>query len=116
MIWFHKIGLLITHSFNGVITPPGSKLLHVALNLATLNATFFVYEITPPFDAQYSGNSDPVCPLAEPIFKIDFICSWTPYFSVICINAFKFISISSSFWVPALLINIYTFSTFGKDS
>ena len=37
-----KTGLLITHSFNGVITPPGSKLLHVALNLATLKATFFV--------------------------------------------------------------------------
>lgn len=50
---------------------PGSRLLQVAPNCATLIATFLVYAITPPLLAQYSGNSAPVCPLAEPMLSID---------------------------------------------
>ena len=66
MISSQSSGFPVTQSFNGVRTPPGSMLLHVAPYAATLSATFFVYAITPPLLAQYSGNSAPVCPLAEP--------------------------------------------------
>ena len=97
IISFHKVGSLITQSFNGVSTPPGSRLLHVAPYDATRSATFFVYAMTPPLLAQYSGNSAPVCPLAEPMLRIERIPGRMPYFSVTLISAFRFVSISPSF-------------------
>ena len=90
-------GSLITQSFRGVRTPPGSMLLHVAPNSATLCATFFVYAITPPLLAHYSGDSAPVCPLADPTLRIDLIFFCIPYFSVSLISDLRLISISSSF-------------------
>ena len=36
---------------------------------------FLVYDNNPPLDATYSGNSSPVCALAEPIIKTDLISS-----------------------------------------
>ena len=97
MIADHKAGSFTTQSFNGVRTPPGSRLLHVAPYSATLSATFFVYAITPPLLAQYSGNSEPVWPLADQTLRMDLMDFCTPYFSVTLISDFRLISMSSSF-------------------
>ena len=115
MISFQSCVSLMTQSLSGVMTPPGSRLLHVAPNCATRRATFFVYAITPPLLAQYSGNSDPVCPLADPMFKIERIPWRIPYFSVTLISALRFVSISPSFCVPALLTRMSMFSISGSS-
>lgn len=74
-----------------------------------------MYEITPPFEDAYSGNSDPVVAEDDETNNTLFIESWKAYFSVILIVPFKFVSISCpEFWTPALLINISIFSISGR--
>ena len=68
-----SLGSSMTHWLSGVRTPPGSMLLHVPCG-ARRPATFLVYAMTPPLDAAYSGNSLPVCPLADPTLTTARTC------------------------------------------
>ena len=112
----HSSASFKIQSFNCVITPPGSILLHTAPYFAIRIATFFVYANTPPLLATYSGNSDPEWAHAEPMFRTDLIFGCIAYFSVTAIRPFRLISISSSFCVPALFTSISTPSISGSFS
>ena len=68
----HMAASSITGRLSSVSTPPGSTLLQSPCG-ARRFATFFVYERMPPLLAAYSGNSEPVCPLAEPTLTTERI-------------------------------------------
>ena len=72
MMRSHMAASSITGRLSSVSTPPGSTLLQIPCG-ARRFATFFVYERMPPLLAAYSGNSEPVCPLAEPTLTTERI-------------------------------------------
>ena len=72
MMRSHMAASSITGRLSSVSTPPGSTLLQIPCG-ARRFATFFVYERMPPWLAAYSGNSEPVCPLAEPTLTTERI-------------------------------------------
>ena len=72
MMRSHMAASSITGRLSSLSTPPGSTLLQIPCG-ARRFATFFVYERMPPLLAAYSGNSEPVCPLAEPTLTTERI-------------------------------------------
>ena len=108
----------MTCRFDSVRTPPGEMLLHVAPHRATRNATFFAYGRIPPLLAAYSGNSAPVCALADATRQIDRIAGCTPYRSVVRTSALRFTSMSSAPrpCTPAQQTSTFTSPTSGSGS